>query len=153
MLGFLDLRAFFSNEHSSDGEKGIKGKSAANFDISKIIMKHDYFSDINPRSIRRLINIVAIQARLLRWFLRSVSASMYVCLTRNLVCLIDQTPRPQMGLSVDLIYFSSILYSGPTELTIWNLSGTAWFLGWTWPSSGLTEHPFSSFLPRRMTPF
>jgi ankyrin repeat-rich membrane spanning protein len=29
-------------------------------DLSKTLIKNDYFSDMNPRSMRRLMNIVAI---------------------------------------------------------------------------------------------
>ncbi|XP_064638035.1 kinase D-interacting substrate of 220 kDa B-like isoform X2 [Lineus longissimus] len=35
-------------------------------DLSKTLVKNDYFSDMNPRSMRRLMNIVAITGRLLR---------------------------------------------------------------------------------------
>ncbi|CAL1542159.1 unnamed protein product, partial [Lymnaea stagnalis] len=39
---------------------------ASSFDLSSTFAKNDYFSDINPRSMRRLMNIVAVTARLLR---------------------------------------------------------------------------------------
>lgn len=32
----------------------------SNFDISHTLTKNDYFSDINPKSMRRLMNIVAV---------------------------------------------------------------------------------------------
>lgn len=32
----------------------------SSFDLSKTLIKNDYFSDINPRSMRRLMNIVAV---------------------------------------------------------------------------------------------
>ncbi|XP_045203576.2 kinase D-interacting substrate of 220 kDa B-like isoform X2 [Mercenaria mercenaria] len=38
----------------------------SNFDISHTLTKNDYFSDINPKSMRRLMNIVAVTGRLLR---------------------------------------------------------------------------------------
>ncbi|XP_064610180.1 kinase D-interacting substrate of 220 kDa-like isoform X2 [Liolophura sinensis] len=38
----------------------------SSFDLSKTLIKNDYFSDINPRSMRRLMNIVAVTGRLLR---------------------------------------------------------------------------------------
>ncbi|XP_052793436.1 kinase D-interacting substrate of 220 kDa B-like isoform X2 [Mya arenaria] len=40
--------------------------SHSNFDISHTLTKNDYFSDINPKSMRRLMNIVAVTGRLLR---------------------------------------------------------------------------------------
>ncbi|KAK6976674.1 kinase D-interacting substrate of 220 kDa, partial [Biomphalaria glabrata] len=39
---------------------------ASSFDLTSTMAKNDYFSDINPRSMRRLMNIVAVTARLLR---------------------------------------------------------------------------------------
>ncbi|CAC5368968.1 KIDINS220 [Mytilus coruscus] len=39
----------------------------SNFDITgNLFSKNDYFSDVNPRSMRRLLNIVAVTGRLLR---------------------------------------------------------------------------------------
>lgn len=39
----------------------------SNFDISHTLTKNDYFSDINPKSMRRLMNIVAVTGtRILR---------------------------------------------------------------------------------------
>ena len=32
----------------------------SNFDITGTFTKNDYFSDVNPRSMRRLLNIVAV---------------------------------------------------------------------------------------------
>ncbi|XP_014670643.1 PREDICTED: kinase D-interacting substrate of 220 kDa-like isoform X2 [Priapulus caudatus] len=40
----------------------------SSWDISKVVGNHDYFSDINPRNMRRLMNIVYITGRLLRAF-------------------------------------------------------------------------------------
>ncbi|XP_041358617.1 kinase D-interacting substrate of 220 kDa B-like [Gigantopelta aegis] len=40
--------------------------SASSFDLSHTVIRNDYFSDINPRSMKRLMNIVAVTARLLR---------------------------------------------------------------------------------------
>ncbi|XP_076446294.1 kinase D-interacting substrate of 220 kDa B-like [Babylonia areolata] len=39
---------------------------ASSFDLSNTFARSDYFSDINPRSMRRLMNIVSVTARLLR---------------------------------------------------------------------------------------
>lgn len=38
----------------------------SSFDLSNTLVRSDYFSDINPRSMRRLMNIVSVTARLLR---------------------------------------------------------------------------------------
>lgn len=35
----------------------------SNFDISHTLTKNDYFSDINPKSMRRLMNIVAVTGK------------------------------------------------------------------------------------------
>lgn len=37
-------------------------------DISKILLTDDYFSDVNPKSIRRLMNVIYITVRLLKAF-------------------------------------------------------------------------------------
>ncbi|XP_046564422.1 kinase D-interacting substrate of 220 kDa B-like [Haliotis rubra] len=49
---------------SLTGSQG--GVNTSSFDLSSQVVKNDYFSDINPRSMRRLMNIVAVTARLLR---------------------------------------------------------------------------------------
>lgn len=36
------------------------------FDLTDQLIKSDYFLDVNPRNIRRLINIIALTGRLLR---------------------------------------------------------------------------------------
>ncbi|KAK7097954.1 kinase D-interacting substrate of 220 kDa B-like [Littorina saxatilis] len=38
----------------------------SSYDLSNTFARNDYFSDINPRSMRRLMNIVSVTARLLR---------------------------------------------------------------------------------------
>ncbi|XP_071446780.1 kinase D-interacting substrate of 220 kDa B [Hetaerina americana] len=38
------------------------------FDLSKVLLADDYFSDVNPRSMRRLMNIVHVTGRLLKAF-------------------------------------------------------------------------------------
>ncbi|XP_069130680.1 kinase D-interacting substrate of 220 kDa B-like isoform X1 [Argopecten irradians] len=59
----------WSSYSSLDGKKRTnqrKDSHASNIDISHSLSKTDYFSDINPRSMRRLMNIVAVTGRLLR---------------------------------------------------------------------------------------
>ncbi|XP_033742353.1 LOW QUALITY PROTEIN: kinase D-interacting substrate of 220 kDa B-like [Pecten maximus] len=48
------------------GQRKDTSSHASNLDISHSLTKTDYFSDINPRSMRRLMNIVAVTGRLLR---------------------------------------------------------------------------------------
>lgn len=38
------------------------------YDLSKILLTDDYFSDVNPRSMRRLMNVIYITVRLLKAF-------------------------------------------------------------------------------------
>ncbi|XP_052281428.1 kinase D-interacting substrate of 220 kDa B-like isoform X3 [Dreissena polymorpha] len=47
-------------------ENSITQATHSSFDISNTLTKNDYFSDINPKSMRRLMNIVAVTGRLLR---------------------------------------------------------------------------------------
>ncbi|KAL8561546.1 hypothetical protein ACOMHN_024782 [Nucella lapillus] len=64
---------------SVDGKRDVRRKGRAeglsgsqpqmytsSFDLSNTFARSDYFSDINPRSMRRLMNIVSVTARLLR---------------------------------------------------------------------------------------
>ncbi|GAB1601599.1 kinase D-interacting substrate of 220 kDa-like [Argonauta hians] len=44
----------------------LSNTTTSTFDLSHTLVKNDYFSDINPRSMRRLLNIVAVTGRLLR---------------------------------------------------------------------------------------
>lgn len=44
-------------------------KPMSTWDISKVIGNHDYFSDINPRNMRRLMNIVYITGHILLFFI------------------------------------------------------------------------------------
>ena len=37
-------------------------------DLTKMILTDDYFSDVNPRSMRRLMNVVYVMGRLLKAF-------------------------------------------------------------------------------------
>jgi hypothetical protein len=40
------------------------------FDITGTFTKNDYFSDVNPRSMRRLLNIVAVTGTLVLYFFK-----------------------------------------------------------------------------------
>lgn len=55
---------------TSEGPPGIAGsfyKGGSTFDLSKTIAKDSYFSDINPRNMRRLMNIIAVTGELSCW--------------------------------------------------------------------------------------
>ncbi|XP_061165393.1 kinase D-interacting substrate of 220 kDa-like isoform X1 [Saccostrea echinata] len=47
-------------------QSSVSHSYTSSMDLTNTVTKTDYFSDINPRSMRRLMNIVAITARLLR---------------------------------------------------------------------------------------
>ncbi|XP_077984408.1 uncharacterized protein LOC144439038 [Glandiceps talaboti] len=47
-------------------ERTFSRQVSTMFDLSKILAKSDQFGDLNPRSMRRLLNIVSITGRLLR---------------------------------------------------------------------------------------
>lgn len=36
-------------------------------DLSKIVLTDDYFSDVNPRSMRRLMNVIYITGKIVLW--------------------------------------------------------------------------------------
>ncbi|KAK6168546.1 hypothetical protein SNE40_021058 [Patella caerulea] len=56
-----------TNKMSSILSESLPGMNySSSVDLSNTFVKNDYFSDINPRSMRRLMNIVAVTARLLR---------------------------------------------------------------------------------------
>lgn len=44
----------------------LQNRQTSNLDLTKSLSKNSYFSDINPRNMRRLMNIVAVTGRLLR---------------------------------------------------------------------------------------
>ncbi|XP_013405625.1 kinase D-interacting substrate of 220 kDa B isoform X2 [Lingula anatina] len=50
----------------SVGGGGAMSRQGSTLDLARPTISGDYFSDINPRSMRRLVNIVAITGRLLR---------------------------------------------------------------------------------------
>ena len=37
-------------------------------DLTKVLLTDDYFSDVNPRSMRRLMNVIYVTGRLLKAF-------------------------------------------------------------------------------------
>lgn len=37
-------------------------------DLTKVLLNDDYFSDANPRSMRRLMNVIYVMGRLLKAF-------------------------------------------------------------------------------------
>ncbi len=37
-------------------------------DLTKVLLSDDYFSDVNPRSMRRLMNVIYVMGRLLKAF-------------------------------------------------------------------------------------
>lgn len=41
----------------------LSNTTTSTFDLSHTLVKNDYFSDINPRSMRRLLNIVAVTGK------------------------------------------------------------------------------------------
>ena len=57
-------------ENPKNGKKKKKRKSLSKpinpYDLTDQLIKSDYFSDVNPRNLRRLINIIALTGRLLR---------------------------------------------------------------------------------------
>ncbi|CAH1776765.1 unnamed protein product [Owenia fusiformis] len=71
---FQHQDSVFSHSNSSIHEAGRRRKNKSpglsrqpsTFDLSKALVKSDYFSDVNPRSMRRLMNLVAVTGRLLR---------------------------------------------------------------------------------------
>ncbi|OWF35590.1 kinase D-interacting substrate of 220 kDa-like [Mizuhopecten yessoensis] len=68
---FQHQDSVWSSYSSLDGKRRSSQRRdtsshASNLDISQSLTKNDYFSDINPRSMRRLMNIVAVTGRLLR---------------------------------------------------------------------------------------
>lgn len=82
---FKHTDSVISNHTSENKMKKIKqwrtaslqlsNTTTSTFDLSHTLVKNDYFSDINPRSMRRLLNIVAVTGRLLRAY--SIDFSWY----------------------------------------------------------------------------
>ena len=57
------------------------------FDITGTFTKNDYFSDVNPRSMRRLLNIVAVTGTLVLYFLRSPDLKGHVSYCHHMTSL------------------------------------------------------------------
>ncbi|XP_074651491.1 uncharacterized protein LOC141906167 isoform X2 [Tubulanus polymorphus] len=64
----LDKFSIRGNKHRHPDRFSMGSSSyfASTTDLSKTLLKHDYFSDVNPRNMRRLLNIIAVTGRLLR---------------------------------------------------------------------------------------
>ena len=56
-----------SKSHSVSREENLGGSmlvhAPSNFDLTKTFTKNSYFSDINPKNLRRLKNIVAVTGK------------------------------------------------------------------------------------------
>jgi len=50
------------------GPGGGRGGVLAAQDLTKVLLTDDYFSDVNPRSMRRLMNVIYVTGRLLKAF-------------------------------------------------------------------------------------
>jgi ankyrin repeat-rich membrane spanning protein len=68
--------------------KNRRSKPMSAYDLTDQLMKSDYFLDINPRNLRRLINIIALTGRLLRAYHISFTWR----LLANWIYLIEQWP-------------------------------------------------------------
>ncbi|XP_060576340.1 kinase D-interacting substrate of 220 kDa B-like [Ruditapes philippinarum] len=64
--GFSVIDPSIKKGRSKPRNDSLTQVTHSNFDISHTLTKNDYFSDINPKSMRRLMNIVAVTGRLLR---------------------------------------------------------------------------------------
>jgi ankyrin repeat-rich membrane spanning protein len=49
-----------NRERPGETVSGSQLVYASSFDLSNTFIRNDYFSDINPRSMRRLMNIVSV---------------------------------------------------------------------------------------------
>ncbi|XP_026476522.1 kinase D-interacting substrate of 220 kDa B-like, partial [Ctenocephalides felis] len=57
-----------SNLHRVGTAGGAGSSTQPHWDLSKMLLADDYFSDVNPRSMRRLMNVIYITGRLLKAF-------------------------------------------------------------------------------------
>ena len=64
MLNKIDSNSDKSNRKLKKRRRSVKPMSA--YDLTDQLIKSDYFLDVNPRNLRRLINIIALTGRLLR---------------------------------------------------------------------------------------
>ena len=51
------------NRQSSFIGGSLHNRQGSNFDLTKTLVKNSYFSDINPRNMRRLMNIVGVTGK------------------------------------------------------------------------------------------
>ena len=58
--GFKRSRGRASSTHGSGYGSGMLTRHPSTFDLTKSLIKDTYFSDINPRNMRRLMNIIAV---------------------------------------------------------------------------------------------
>jgi len=75
-----DLESVISVIYVNSFEKILRSKSMesglamgtnrvlAAQDLTKVLLTDDYFSDVNPRSMRRLMNVIYVTGRLLKAF-------------------------------------------------------------------------------------
>ena len=72
-LGRSKMRPADSMESGLAGMTGggggnLRGGGLAAQDLTKVLLTDDYFSDVNPRSMRRLMNVIYVTGRLLKAF-------------------------------------------------------------------------------------
>ncbi|KAK2701464.1 hypothetical protein QYM36_019879, partial [Artemia franciscana] len=66
---FIESDGSVRNKNLSDSmESGIALMGFGHSDITKVLLTDDYFSDVNPKSLRRLMNVVSVSGRLLKAF-------------------------------------------------------------------------------------
>lgn len=77
VMSTTSLDSKLGSRRRSRAESRIEGLSgsvpqmmyASSFDLSNTFARNDYFSDINPRSMRRLMNIVSVTGKQVELFL------------------------------------------------------------------------------------
>lgn len=77
VMSTTSLDSKLGSRRRSRAESRIEGLSgsvpqmmyASSFDLSNTFARNDYFSDINPRSMRRLMNIVSVTGKQVKLFL------------------------------------------------------------------------------------
>ena len=61
--GFKRSKGRASSTHGSGYGSGMLTRHPSTFDLTKSLIKDTYFSDINPRNMRRLMNIIAVTGK------------------------------------------------------------------------------------------
>lgn len=107
------------------------------FDLTKLLVSEDWFSDISPQTMRRLLNIVSITGK--KFTVGSVCTA-----GQQRACLGVRFNRP-------LILRLSMWQGVSCEPIISFSTGTGWHHGSTWQKSGLTELHGSSCFWKRQT--